>query len=76
MTKGQYLSFIKQAALDSTWPKDAIYENGGIVVTLKNGIKYFYENVPQSVYDAFMSSESKGTFLNKEIKPNYEYKQI
>ena len=76
MKKAAYLSFIKQAALDSSWLKDAIYENGGIIVTLKNGMKYFYENVPKSVYDSFMSADSKGIFLNKEIKPNYSYKQV
>ena len=76
MRRAQYMSLIKQAGVDSSWLSDAIYENGGILVTLKNGMKYFYENVPKNVFEQFSNSSSKGTFLNREIKPNYKHKQL
>jgi pantothenate kinase len=76
MKKHKYLALIKQAAVDSSWLEDVTYENDGIVVSLKNGLKYFYENVPIDVFQQLMNSSSKGVFINKEIKPTYSYKQI
>ena len=32
---------------------------------------YVYKNVPSDVFDQIMNAESKGSFLNREIKPVY-----
>ncbi|MEK6262292.1 MAG: KTSC domain-containing protein [Planctomycetota bacterium] len=34
---------------------------------LKSGL-YVYHDVPQDVFDAFLSSDSKGSFFNRNIK--------
>ena len=37
-----------------------------------SGSVYDYKDVPEKVYNEMKKSSSKGEFLNKEIKPNYE----
>ena len=41
-----------------------------------SGSVYDYKNVPETVYTAMKISSSKGEFLNKEIKPKYEFEKI
>ena len=41
-----------------------------------NGTVYQYLNVPPNIFSQLMSASSHGTFLNKQIKPKYQYKQI
>lgn len=44
-------------------------------VEFKSGDVYRYKGVPNSVYKNFMSSDSKGKYLNKDIKYNYPYRK-
>jgi hypothetical protein len=41
-----------------------------------SGMVYDYKNVPLEVYQAMKTSGSKGTFLNKHIKGNFEFEKI
>lgn len=42
-----------------------------------SGDQYIYENVPQEMFDRFMNAASKGSFLNRELKPaGYAYRKI
>lgn len=45
-------------------------------VEFQNGAVYQYFDVPQGVYDAFMNTESKGRFLNSNIKGVYRYAKL
>jgi len=45
-------------------------------VEFHNGTVYQYFDVPQSVYDAFMSAESKGGFLKSSIKGVYRFAKL
>lgn len=45
-------------------------EANAMVIQFKSGT-YRYDNVPRSVFDRFMASESKGKFVNAELRPNY-----
>ena len=45
-------------------------------VEFNSGSVYQYFDVPQGVYDAFMSAESKGGFLNSDIKGVYRYAKL
>jgi uncharacterized protein len=45
-------------------------------VGFRNGTVYQYFDVPQTVYQEFMSADSKGTFLNANIKNNYRYTKL
>ena len=42
-------------------------------VQFVSGRSYVYYEVPQDVFDAFMSATSKGSFLNREIKGVYHF---
>ncbi len=45
-------------------------------VEFKDGSVYQYYNVPNGVYDAFMSAPSKGQFLAYQIKNVYPYSRV
>jgi len=41
-----------------------------------SGSVYDYKDVPEKVYKEMKEAFSKGEFLNKHIKPNYEFEKI
>lgn len=41
-----------------------------------SGMVYDYKNVPWEVYQAMKTSGSKGTFLNRFIKGNFEFEKV
>ena len=41
-----------------------------------SGSVYDYKEVPEKVYKEMKEAFSKGEFLNKYIKPNYEFEKI
>ena len=41
-----------------------------------SGAVYDYKKVPEKIYNEMKKAFSKGEFLNKEIKPNYEFEKI
>jgi hypothetical protein len=42
-------------------------------VQFLSGGSYVYHAVPRYVYDGLMSASSKGSYLNREIKPVYQF---
>jgi hypothetical protein len=42
-----------------------------LAVMWKGGATYLYAGVPQHLYDQLMMAESKGSYVNKYIKPNF-----
>ena len=41
-----------------------------------SGSIYDYKQVPEKIYKDMRVASSKGEFLNKHIKPNYEFEKI
>lgn len=41
-----------------------------------SGAVYDYLDVPQEVFDEFRAAFSKGTYLNKKIKPFFKYEKV
>jgi len=41
-----------------------------------SGMVYDYKNVPEKIYKAMKSAGSKGTYLNRYIKGNYEFEKV
>lgn len=64
--KKQFSSFIS-----SYW-----YQDGTLYVKMKNGTVYSYFNVPQSVYDEMLSSESIGAFFNANVSRAFEFESF
>jgi len=43
---------------------------------LKSGETYVYYGVEEWRYQELMQSDSKGSYLNNNIKPNYQYAKL
>ena len=41
-----------------------------------SGAVYDYKKVPEEVYNEMKKAFSKGEFLNKQIKPNFDFEKI
>jgi len=37
---------------------------------------YVYAEVPEAVYRKLLDADSKGTFVNREIKPTYGFRRV
>ena len=51
-------------------------ENGRLIVTFKGGRTYAYLNVSPQRFAAFCSANSKGQYLNSQIKGKYAYRRM
>ena len=51
-------------------------KNSKLRVIYTSGNIYDYKNVPLKIYSEMKTASSKGEYLNKQIKPNYEFEKI
>ena len=51
------------------------HDGTNLYVNYKSGT-YKYENVYKSVYESLLTSESKGRFMNENIKGKYTYTRV
>ena len=51
------------------------HDGTNLYVNYKSGT-YKYENVDKSVYESLLSSDSKGRFMNENIKGKYNYSRV
>ena len=47
-----------------------------LYVQFQNGRTYVYADVSVQTYEEFLQADSKGSYLNREIKPNYGCREI
>ena len=47
-----------------------------LTIVYVSGAVYNYLDVPQEVFDDFRAAFSKGTYLNKKIKPFFKYEKV
>lgn len=52
------------------------YQEEILIVRFNSGATYEYYGVPEAMYKAIMDADSKGKFLNKNIKNAYDYARI
>ena len=45
-------------------------------IIFQSGSIYDYLKVPAKIFNEMKTASSKGEFLNKHIKPNYEFEKI
>ena len=50
-------------------------ESRTLEVEFHHGAVYQYLGVPPNVHEALMRAESKGTFLNREVRDIYPYER-
>lgn len=51
------------------------YGEGTLVIEYLSGAQYEYYDVPQEVYDELVKAESKGRFVNQNIKGKYKFQK-
>lgn len=52
------------------------YENENLYIQYQSGTIYKYKNVPKVIYESLMDSDSKGRFMNSEIKNKYLFERL
>ncbi len=69
---------MRRERLDSLSVASAGYDAASRVleVEFRNGGVYQYLDVPGDEYLEFREADSKGGFLNREIKPNHRYRRL
>lgn len=50
-------------------------ESRELHVQFRNGKVYIYADVPEETHRELLNADSKGSYLNREIKPNYECRE-
>lgn len=51
-------------------------DKSSLTIHYRSGAVYEYLHVPESEYASMKKATSKGTYLNKVIKPKYPYKKV
>ena len=69
---------MERIQVESTTIQDIGYEGEAMILEIgfKSGGVYQYFDVPQTVYEELMRSDSKGKFLHANIKNNYRYTRL
>lgn len=52
------------------------YENNSLIVEYKSGALYKYKDFPKNLYENFLKAESKGKYMNSEVKGKFEFEKI
>ena len=69
---------LKVSVMPSTVVSNYVYipESRTLRVTFVSGAVYDYKKVPEVIYLEMEAAFSKGTFLNENIKDNFEFERI
>jgi KTSC domain len=51
-------------------------EKNELRIKFRSGETYAYDGVPGDVHKALMSAESKGKFVNSDVKGKYDYRKL
>ena len=65
---------MERTEIDSSVIASAAYDDDRMVLEIKfrTGRVYHYRDVPRTVYDELLSSESAGKYFNNVIRPRYD----
>jgi len=69
---------MKREPLESSSLASVGYDAGRQVLEVEflNGGVYEYDDVPQETYHALLEADSKGRYLNAEIKPHHPSRRL
>lgn len=69
---------MRRERLDSTSLRSVGYDPAARVleVEFRNGGVYQYLDVQDAEYEDFQDADSKGAYLNTEIKPSHRYRRL
>lgn len=49
------------------------YEGKKLIIQYNSGATYVYNNVPRALFEALTNAESKGKFVNENIKSFFDF---
>ena len=66
---------MERESVDSKSLESVGYDPNSSILEVEfcGGSVYQYYNCPESVYNELMQSPSLGAYLNKQVKPNFEW---
>ena len=67
---------VEMVPVDSDAIEKVGFGDGELYIEFPDGDTYVYSVVPESVFDALLVADSKGAFLNREIRPFYDYRKL
>lgn len=56
--------------------KSIDYKNNNLIVEYLKGSKYEYKEVPLGIYNRLCEAESKGRFINSEVKGKFDFRKL
>lgn len=62
--------------MESSALRSVGYEKRVLEIEYVQGQVYDYLDVPRPVYDALMTAQSKGRYVNAQVKTHYRYQRI
>jgi hypothetical protein len=68
----------EMSPVESSWVAAIGYEENKreVHVALLDGASYAYESVTPDVWQLFLAADSKGTFVNEVLKPDYGVRKL
>jgi hypothetical protein len=51
-------------------------DNASIYIRFLSGDTYVYSGADQGTFDALLNADSVGSYLNRVVKPSYEYSKL
>lgn len=66
---------IKMVKVDSSNIKEIGWADDILYVKYSSGV-YKYSGVQKETFEELLKAESKGRFMNEQIKGNYDYKKL
>lgn len=67
---------MRRRPVNSSSVRSVGWSDGTLELEYVNGDVYQYFEVPQPTYAALMAASSIGAYVNKHIKPYYEFREI
>jgi hypothetical protein len=62
--------------VDSDAIEEVGFDAGELHIKFRDGDMYVYFVVPEGVFDALLAADSMGAFLNREVRPYYDFRKL
>jgi hypothetical protein len=67
---------VRRRLVNSSSVRSVGWSDGTLELEYVNGSIYQYVDVPQTTFAALLASPSIGAYVNTDIKPYYDYREI
>jgi hypothetical protein len=67
---------VRRRPVNSSSVRTVGWSDGTLEIEYVSGDVYQYYDVPQPEFAALLAAESIGAYVNKHIKPHYEFREI